>query len=123
MLSSLTSPSIIFALTLVSGFWLSRSGKPYPGLLFNVHKLIALGTVIFTAMQVRAALIAKDAGLLSIGLLVVASVCAIALFASGAFMSAGKLDQRLMKGIHNLAPVVAVPALIAAIYFLAANTP
>lgn len=31
----------------VSGFWLSRSGKPYNGIVFNIHKLIALVAVVF----------------------------------------------------------------------------
>ena len=31
----------IFALFIfLSGFWLSRLGKPYNGMVFNIHKLI-----------------------------------------------------------------------------------
>jgi hypothetical protein len=40
------SIGILFLLIFLSGFRLSVSGKPYSGVLFNVHKLIALGTVL-----------------------------------------------------------------------------
>jgi ribose/xylose/arabinose/galactoside ABC-type transport system permease subunit len=45
-------PGIIFLLTLVFGIWLSNSSKPYNGILFNIHKLIALVAVIVTTMQI-----------------------------------------------------------------------
>ena len=36
-------PGALLLITYVSGFWLSALGRPYQGLPFNVHKLIALG--------------------------------------------------------------------------------
>jgi hypothetical protein len=51
-ITQFTTPGIIFLLTLVFGIWLSNSGKPYNGILFNIHKLIALGAVIATTMQI-----------------------------------------------------------------------
>ncbi|MBN2503123.1 MAG: hypothetical protein JXB38_20265 [Anaerolineales bacterium] len=42
----------LFVVIFFFGFWLSRSGKPYNGLLFNLHKLIALGTLIFLGVIV-----------------------------------------------------------------------
>lgn len=97
-------PGILFALTLVFGFWLSHAGKPYNGFLFNVHKLIALGAVVLAGMQFYKMLHAFD-GLLAVLLLLLA-LCVIALFTSGALMSAGKLDYALMLTIHRVAPVI-----------------
>jgi hypothetical protein len=97
---------ILFLLTLVFGFWLSHAGKPYNGLLFNVHKLIALGCVVLAGIQFSKTLHAPN-GLL-IALLAVLALCVIVLFASGALMSAGKLDYALMLTIHRVAPVVLV---------------
>jgi hypothetical protein len=97
---------ILFLLTLAFGFWLSHAGKPYNGLLFNVHKLIALGCVVLAGIQVSKTLHAPN-GLL-IALLAVSALCVIVLFASGALMSAGKLDHALMLTIHRVAPVVLV---------------
>ena len=45
----ITGAGLLFLFTIGTGIWLSNSGKPYNTLIFNIHKLIALGTVIFTA--------------------------------------------------------------------------
>ena len=111
MLSKFVLPVVAFVLTLVFGFWVSHLGKPYNGLLFNVHKLIALGAVIASIVQLTKVLKNADSLALIIVLLVVAALCVIALFASGAFMSIGNVDYGLMLIVHRIAPVVLVIAM------------
>lgn len=96
-------PGGLFILTLVFGFWLSHAGKPYNGFLFNVHKLIALSFVVLAGIQFSKMFHAPD--WLLVALLLISALCVIALFASGALMSAGKLDYTLMLTIHRFAPV------------------
>jgi hypothetical protein len=93
-------------LTLAFGFWLSHVEKPYNGLLFNMHKLIALGSVALAGIQLSKRLYAPD--LLLIALLTVSVLCVIALFVSGALMSAEQSDYTLMRTIHRVAPVILV---------------
>ena len=112
MLSKFVLPGIAFILTLAFGFWVTHAGKPYNGLLFNVHKLIALGAVVATVIQLTNLLKSADALALIIVLLVVAALCVIALFASGALMSMDKLDYALMLTIHRVAPVVLVITMV-----------
>lgn len=114
--SKFSIPGLLFALTLAFGFWLSIAGKPYHGILFNIHKLIALGCVVLLGIQFSKTLHAPN--WLIIALLVVSALCVIALFSSGALMSAGKLDYALMLTIHRAAPLVLVIALGLAIYWL-----
>jgi hypothetical protein len=38
---------LFYLFIFVSGFWLGRSGKPYNGIVFNIHKLIAVLAVVF----------------------------------------------------------------------------
>lgn len=121
ILANFLTPGIIFLLTLAFGVWLSRSGKPYNGLLFNIHKLIALGTVILTVMRVVAALKGAETQGLVILLLVVAGLCVTALFASGALMSTGKLNYAVMLTIHRIAPALAAAGLAAAVYLFGMN--
>jgi hypothetical protein len=104
-------PSGLFILTLVFGFWLSHLGKPYNGILFNIHKLIALGAVVVMAIQMVKLLRGMEIQALVIVLLVVAALCVIALFVSGALMSAGKLEYNLMLAIHRVASFVLVAGL------------
>jgi len=112
MLSKLALPVVAFVLTLAFGFWLSHLGKPYNGILFNIHKLIALGAVVATGVQVVKLLKRVDSPTLIVALLVVAVLCVVALFVSGAFMSIGNVDYGLMLTVHRIAPVLLVTAMV-----------
>jgi hypothetical protein len=116
--SQFTLPAVAFLLTLVFGFWLSHSGKPYNGILFNVHKLIALGAVVATVIQLSSLLQSANALALIIVVLVVAVTSVVALFASGALMSMDKLDYALVLTVHRVAPVLLVIAMALVIYLL-----
>jgi hypothetical protein len=105
-------------LTLLFGFWLSGLGKPYHGLLFNIHKLVALGAVVFTVWQLAGLLKEMGVPALVIALLTVAGLCVIALFASGALLSLGKANYALLLTLHRLAPAALVLALGLAVYLL-----
>jgi len=118
MFSKFVVPGIAFLLTLVFGFWLSNSGKPYNGILFNVHKLIALGAMVIAVVQLAQILKTCHALAVIVALLVLAAICVIALFASGALMSAGKLDYGLLLSLHRIAPVVLVIAMALVVYLL-----
>jgi len=112
------SPGIVFILTVVFGNWLSNAGKPSNGILFNIHKLIALAGAILTVVQF--AKIPQRVAPISLVtlLLFLAALCVIALFVNGALMSSGKLDYALMLTIHCAALFVLVitPGLV--VYWL-----
>jgi hypothetical protein len=116
LMPRLINPILGFLLTLVFGFWLSLRGKPYNGLLFNVHKLIALATVILLVLAVYRVLKVVDLAYLIALLLVLAALSVIALFASGALLSAARGEYRTMKMIHNISPFVLVISMGSAIY-------
>ena len=109
------------AATLLFGFWLGKAGKPYNGILFNIHKLIALGTVILTGVQVY-----KISRLIVIPiliLLIATSICIVGLFASGAVLSIQSTNNTTtntstVKAIHNIAFVLLLVAVGFAIYLL-----
>jgi hypothetical protein len=35
-----------YVVILASGFWLARTGKPYGGIVFNLHKLVSLAGIV-----------------------------------------------------------------------------
>lgn len=43
---------ILFVVIFIFGYMLSGQGKPYGALLFNAHKLLALGTMVYLVVQV-----------------------------------------------------------------------
>ena len=102
-MSKFILPGILFLLTLISGFWLSLTGRRYNDVSFNIHKLNALSAVILAVIQVWKTPWQVDSFALIVSLLVVAALCVIALFSSGALMSTGKLDYVLMLPSHRIA--------------------
>jgi len=108
------APGILLLLTIAFGFWLGNAGKPYNGILFNVHKLIALGAVVYAVIQISKTGVANSS--LLAAALIFAGLCAVALFASGALMSIGKLDYALTLTVHRIAPVVLGIAIAIMIY-------
>ncbi len=110
--SNFLSPALIFMLTVAFGFWLRKKGKPYNGLLFNVHKLLALGNVIFTGMMVFRLIENMHVPVGMVVLLVLVVLSVISLFASGALMSIGKQDHSLVRISHRISVAVLVLAMV-----------
>jgi hypothetical protein len=107
-----------FILTLIFGVWLSRLGKPYNGIIFNVHKLSALGAVVLTAVQIYTALKMPSLHIMPILLIVLAVASVVALFATGAQMSMDKWNYRVLLALHQVTPAVALIAAALALYLL-----
>lgn len=122
IISKFAFPGIAFLLTLVFGVWLSLSGRPYNSIVFNIHKLIALGAVIITAMQIFNALKNTETQALIVILIIIAGICVAALFASGAFMSIGNLNQQNMLTIHRIALALVIIASAMTVYLLNGST-
>lgn len=115
-LSIFLVPGIVFLLTLISGLWLSRSGKPLNTAIFTIHKLVALAAVVATAIQGYHALEYIDVQPAAIALLFAVGLCVVALFVTGALMSMNKPSYGVLLAIHRVAPLPAVIAMILAIY-------
>jgi hypothetical protein len=121
-ISKFLTPGIVFLLTLGFGLWLSLAGKPYNGLLFNLHKLIALGAVILAGMQLYQLMKNLPPQGLLITLIVLAVLGVLALFASGAFMSIGNLNYQLMLTIHRIALPLEIISMAVIIILLVGKT-
>jgi len=103
ILSRFLTPIIGFLVTVAFGLWLGKIGKPYNGILFNIHKLIALGIVIITSLQVYKIFKIVEPQSLLLASLTGVVICILALFASGAFLSIGNVKYETAKLVHNIA--------------------
>lgn len=112
-LSKFILPGNIFLLTLATGVWLSRSGKPYSTGIFTIHKLISVAAVVLAAIQMVKALKISGGSALLIALAVIAILAVIALLATGALMSLDKLSYKWMLTIHQISPAVLAGAVAA----------
>ncbi len=116
-------PGALLLLTYAFGFWLSVLGKPYNGLLFNIHKLVALGAVVFAVIQTYNLLQSANIQFVVIALAAVSVLCIIALFATGALMSIGNLPHAPLLTVHRIALAALPLATISMVYFLAGSKP
>lgn len=117
--SRLATAGVLFLLTLLSGVWLSNSGKPLNTLIFTVHKLIALGALIFTGVTVYQLIRAGGATPLQLGATIVSGLLFVCLFVTGALLSLGKPANEVVLTLHRVAPLMEVAAAGLAIYLLA----
>lgn len=95
-------PLGLFILTLGLGIWLSKRGKPYPGLLFNLHKLIALAGVVLAVVKAAQVWNVSTRFSNALPAIILAAVAGLALFISGALLSANKLKYSLMLLLHRV---------------------
>ena len=52
MQSKVIGAGLFYLFIFLSGFWLSHLGKPYPTIVFSIHKLIGVATAIFLVITV-----------------------------------------------------------------------
>ena len=103
ILSKFFTAIIGFLITVAFGLWLGKIGKPYNDILFNIHKLIALGIVIIVSVQVYKIFKVIEPQSLLFASLTGVVICVLALFASGAFLSIGNVKYETAKLVHNIA--------------------
>lgn len=104
--------------TLAFGVWLHFAGKPYGNALFTLHKLAGLATAVLSALFVFRALRSVPPTGAIVILLIAAALAVLALFASGAWMSAGSGPLSLPKVMHIIATVVFILACGGAVFQL-----
>ena len=120
-LTSWIAPGALFLLTVTSGVWLSRIGRPINGPVLTLHKLIALAAVTWAGVVSYGML--REAGVqaLALALVIVAGAAVVGLFATGALLSQPKLARPVFLGLHQAAPVLAALSSAAAAILLTAG--
>lgn len=121
-MSPIVSKAVIagafFLFIFVSGFLVSRAGKPYPVLLFTVHKLIALGAVVFLGITVHNFYRASGLVPLQIALVAAAGVCFLVTIIAGGLVSIEKPMPAILAVFHRFSPYLTLLSAAAVIYLL-----
>ena len=121
IVSKIIGTGLLFIFTIVTGIWLSNSGKPLNSLIFNIHKLIALGSVIFTAIVIRNLLKDVEIKTVILTLIILTGLFVLTLFISGALLSLGKPVNNIILTIHSLTPIPTVITIAMTIYLILVN--
>ncbi len=118
---------IFFLFILISGFRVSRSGKPYPSGIFNIHKFIGLGTGVFlirTVYLTQRVTPLSPAQWIAVGvtsLLFILTVVAgglLSILAEGGLKNVGASTQNFISLIHKFSPYVIILATGGTLYML-----
>lgn len=120
-LSRFLSTGLLFLLIFLSGYWLSRAGKPYPVIRFNLHKFIALGSAVFIVWTIfQAHQITPLAGM-QVAIVVLPVLLALVTIITGGLLSAINRRLAFVEIIHKVFPFLTAFSALAALY--AAITP
>lgn len=109
---------VLFLLIIISGIWLAKTGKPYPSVLFNVHKLISLATVALTGIVLYNLLRSNEGNSLIFSLILVAVLFFLALIITGGMLNLDKPSYDIMKIIHRLVSPLSILLIIALFWLL-----
>jgi hypothetical protein len=104
--SKIIVSGLLIVFIIVTGIWLASMGRPLNTALFTVHKLIALGFVVFTSILIINLLKQTPMTPFVLVFIIIAVLSVIALFATGAMLSAEKAASKLLLTIHATAPAV-----------------
>lgn len=107
---------LLFLFTLITGILLSNYGRPLHNILFNIHKLIALISVIYIAIIIRNMMINIDVKN-SFILLIIFSVLSIVVFVTGSLLSPDRPANDLLLLIHNISMILFFINIISIFYF------
>ena len=116
--ANFTIPGVLFLGMLLFGAWLGIAGKPYNTAIFTVHKLLALAFVVFTILKLMPFLKETDISGMLLVLLMIAALCIIGLFATGAAMSIVEGSKPVLLWLHRLLPFGTLGVLIGVLELL-----
>jgi hypothetical protein len=109
---------LLFLFIFLFGFWLNRSGKPYNVIVFTIHKLIALGTVVYLATIIYRVQQVTPLPPNQILIIVVTAVCFVATFATGALLSIDKTMPVIVLRLHQVTPLLTLLSTFVTLYLL-----
>lgn len=117
--TKLITAGALFLGTLLSGIWLSSSGRPYNTGIFTIHKLIALAAVILIAVSVRNLYRANELrSVLELAAVVATGVLFLVLIVTGALLSLNITLSGLVLRVHQMAPLLALLSAALALFLL-----
>lgn len=118
IVSKIIGTGLLFLLTIVTGIWLSNSGKPLNTLIFTIHKFTALASVIFIAIVIRNLLKNVEIKTVILTLIIITVLFVLTLFISGGLLSLGKPANDIILTIHSVTPIPTVITTAVIIYLL-----
>lgn len=110
---------LLFFFTLLSGIWVSHSGKPINGVAFTIHKLIALAATIVIGISIYTLFKTLDQrSWIVLAVIATTGLLFIVLFITGALLSRNTPLPIAILRIHQGAPLLALISSTIILYLL-----
>jgi hypothetical protein len=115
---SVVGTGLFFLLIFLSGYWLSRSGKPYSGIILTIHKLTGLAAGVFLVMTVYRIHQVAPLSPVEITAIGVTVLFFAGIVATGALLSTGKPMPAAILTLHQITPYLTVLSTAVTLYLL-----
>jgi len=115
------STGAAFIFILISGFILSKIGKPYNPLFFNIHKLISLGVLIYAIVITVQIFKCAEVYNPVYYILLIIILLSIAAFITGGILSAKDNAKEIILTIHRIVSLLILAGVVILIFLQAAN--
>lgn len=109
---------LAFVFILLSGFFLSRKGKPYNVIISTIHKLVSLALLAYFIVIIFQANRLAPLSSLEIIASVFTGLFFLALIATGGILSASKIISRSLQIVHRILPYLAILSTAITVYFI-----
>ncbi len=116
--SKIIGTGVLFLFVFLSGVWLSNSGRPINTIILTIHKLIALGTLIFIGVTIYQINQAAQLSTAAIAATVITGMFFVATIITGGLLSLDK-PVSAMSIVHKVGPFLTVASTIVTMYLLA----
>ncbi len=117
--SKLIVTGILFLLTIISGVWLSKTGKPYKMGIVTVHKLISIATLVVAALAVFQIQKGIALNAMSVVLICVSAIFFIALIVSGGILTRPDTESlQPVLFLHKALPMITLLVSAFTFYYL-----
>jgi hypothetical protein len=110
--------ALLFFLIFFTGFWLSRTGKPYGSLLFSIHKFMALGFLIFLGITVYKNSAIYPLNPIQLILVCVTVICFLSTIITGGLQSIDQAMPPLVLRLHQFMPYLALLFTAVSLYLI-----
>jgi hypothetical protein len=117
-LSQFVGAGLFFVAIFLSGYWLSRSGKPYNVLVLTIHKLIAVAAFVLLAVIMIHS--NRRANLSTIELVagVITGLFFLNLIVTGGLLSSEGQTPAVVSRVHRIAPYLTLISSAVSLYLL-----
>jgi hypothetical protein len=109
---------LLFLFIFISGFWLSKSGKPYNVIVLTIHKLISLAAVAFLAATIYQANQVAKLSAIELTAGVVTGLFFLGTIITGGLLSTDKPMPVVVLRMHQITPFLTVLSTAVTLYLL-----